>query len=244
MSHIEKIASLINLRRLCRLPLQALRDYDVKIMSVPPGNDTQRAIMWCAVGGGAIAIAHNQVNANAGANTVDAATQSDRPMLCTPMRDNNAVGNRTLATALVMAGNADLWVTTTQTGCSVLVLDWGLPGYSMVHLQPSLAMQFNRTGRGIMNTGDSPRRAYQNFWLKQELTAVATNTGGLPERYILIQSQFDARSQSVQILGVRNGNGFDFYRQRRARGYGGGNGRTVEQLRWTPWNRWLPYWSS
>ena len=168
-----------------------------------------------------------------------------RSMVVSPMRGNGlpvgaAAGARHRAMGILDVANtaANLWVTPTQSGCTVLIVDWGAGRYSMTHLQPSQNAQFNQAGRTLMGTSDFARNAYKNTWLKQEMTSVVGNTVGAPQRYIMIQSLFEgARGTNTQVIGIRNGTQFTFYRQRAAAA------RVVEQLQWSTWSAYLPYFS-
>ena len=152
-------------------------------------------------------------------------------------------GQRHALTTRVNASttHADLWVTEMQNGCTVLILDWGGGHYSLFHIQPSTDQQFNDLGRAVMWTGKYAKAAYKNAWLRSESNTIVTNTGGnQPAAYIMVQSMFEAAGGWVtQLLGVRNGGQFTFYRQRaRAAAL------RAERLAWTTWNWWVPWWST
>jgi hypothetical protein len=117
----------------------------------------------------------------------------------------------------------------------------------MLHLQPNEDTQFNRVSRGVMQLGQYTRgytrphffhAAYKNAWLKSEATTVVANTTTTetPQYYIMIQSMFDAAAKTpVQVIGIRQNNRFEFYRQR-VRGT-----TTVDHLAWRGWYSFLPY---
>jgi hypothetical protein len=195
--------------------------------------------------------ASNTIGAHA-----DASIQ--RQMLVSRMRGAGlapgaAAGQRHAATQVrAGAGAPDLWVTEVQSGCTVLIVDWGGNQYSMIHLQPNNDGQFNAYSNRLMNagnyvsyltgwfTGPEPGRgAYKNAWLKHEMTNIVSNTGGNPQYYIMVQSMFDAsRGTSVQLLGVRNGNGYRFFRQTYLH-----PNLAAEELAWSGWYSFLPYFS-
>jgi len=168
-------------------------------------------------------------------------------MVVSPMRGNTlpvggGVGGRHQATGLLNAvgAGAALWVTEMQTGCTVLIVDWGGGQYSLVHLQPSQDTQFNTVGQAILNAGSLARNAYQNIWLKREMTTVVQNTAGAPQRYIMIQSMFEtARGSVTQVLGIFQGGQFEFYRQRQTPPAA----RVAEHLQWSTWRSYMPYFS-
>lgn len=169
-----------------------------------------------------------------------------KPMVVSAMRGSGS-DDRTDAVQKVDAGSTSglLWVTEMQNGCTVLILDWGKGRYSLAHLQPSEDTQFNSVGQTIMGLGGYTRRLtgdhffknlYKNTWLKQETSSVAGSTGGKPQGYIMVQSMFEAsRGKQTQVIGVRRGSTFTFYRQRVYR-------RTIEVdvLKWAWWWSWLP----
>ena len=77
------------------------------------------------------------------------------PHRLTVMPRFNAAGNR-------------FWITDTQTGCSVLILDWGAGSISMAHLQPHDDASFNFIGRTI-NYFDFSKAIAKNLWLRRDL---------------------------------------------------------------------------
>lgn len=162
-------------------------------------------------------------------------------VIYTPMRDNKmAESTRTAATQRLLLGNSQLWVTPRQTGCTVLVLDWGALGYSMVHLQPYKPEDFNSLFRYLFAKNIPVIASTSNYYLRQDATAVANATGGgvAPQRYLLVQSLNSAAAgHHLQIIGIRNGQGWDFYSQidRREGAY------TVQKLQWQVWSWLWPY---
>jgi hypothetical protein len=153
-------------------------------------------------------------------------------------------GSRHQATVVLdaAAAAAGLWVTEMQTGCTVLILDWGGGRYSMIHLQPSTDDQFNAAGKKILGMGDKALCAYKNLWLKQELTSIVQSSNdAAPKNYIMIQSMFEAsRGVSTQVLGVFRNNAFLFFRQRQQSARGATQ-LTVEELKWSTWRSYMPY---
>ena len=129
-------------------------------------------------------------------------------------------------------------MTTRQTGCTVLVLDWGAAGQAMVHLQPHTAAQFNRPTRYLFGQSRTLATSTKNYYLRQDVTAVATATGGgvAPQRYLLVQSGYTNALGHLQIIGVRNGPGWDFYSQIDQAGV-----FTAAALPWQAWSSWWPY---
>lgn len=246
MSVAERIFTTQAWTALLANPLATLSNYDLQVNQLPAVADGTVQSMWFAAAPAlppwpaVVAIDSVEATANALVNINDGALQ--RQMVLSPMRSHvllPGLAGRHQITQRRVAGAVPLWITELQTGCSVLILDWGAAGFSMVHMQPSTDAQFNRFGRLLLSTGDLARNSYKNYWLKQELTAVVTHTGGVPLRYILVQSMFDAsRNRPVQVIGILQAGQFNFYRQR-----SGPAGRTAQQLQWTAWNAYLPYWS-
>lgn len=231
--------------------LQELQNTSLVVNGLPAVVDGTQAQLWFASGPGGIVIDddQNQARGFSGAANDDCTIQ--RYMIVSPMRGATlpvgaVVGARHAATAQVAAGGlaADLWVTEMQNGCTVLILDWGGGTYSLFHIQPSQENQFNWLGRKIIGIGDSAMATYKNAWLKSEANTIVTNTGlGVPQRYIMVQSMFEAsRGWVTQLLGVKHGGNFTFYRQRSRMALGVVT-NLAERLVWTTWRSWLP-WSS
>lgn len=245
MSVAERIFTTNTWTALLANPVATLGNCDLQVNQLPAVADGTVQAMWFAAAPplppwpAVIAIDSAEATANGVVGINDGALQ--RQMVLSPMRSHVLVpglAGRHQITQRRVAGVIPLWITELQTGCSVLILDWGAAGYSMVHMQPSTDAQFNRFGRLLLSTGDLARNSYKNFWLKQELTSVVANTGGVPLRYILVQSMFDAsRNRPVQVIGILQAGQFNFYRQRSAPG-----GRTAQHLQWTAWNAYVPYW--
>lgn len=227
-------------QRLLGDPLNILQQHDLVVSPLPAVRDGTAAQLFFAAGIHGIAIDPQQDGAASLAGChVDGSIQ--QTMLVSAARGHAlpvgaGAGARHQATRR-SAATHDLWVTELQTGCSVLILDWGSNQYSMIHLQPSADNQFNRLGRAILGASTFSYNAYKNSWLRSELTTIVGNTGGTPQHYILVQSMFDAsRDIFVQVIGVRRNGRFEFYRQTR-------HGETLraEHLAWSGWYSLLPY---
>jgi len=223
------------------------------INKLPAVAEGGTADLWFAAVGKSMVIDESPERAwtHAGAKFLPHAA-IQRRMIVSGMRGSAlSDGQRRAATSTVDAGSvgADLWVTEMQSGCTVLILDWGNGRYSMVHLQPSEDEQFNWLGQGVMGLGGWTRRVtgeaffrsmYKNAWLKQEMSGVVGATGGQPRNYIMVQSMFEAsRKKTTQVIGVRKGSSFAFYRQRDQAGT-----LQVDALKWSGWWSWFPAVSS
>ncbi len=229
-------------------PVLTLQQHDLMVNPLPAVNCATVRNLWFAAYGINIVIDQTAAMACGMAGGImgppDCGLQ--RSMVVSPMRGfglpvGAAAGARHRQTGILNAGAtaANLWVTEMQTGCTVLIVDWGGGQYSVTHLQPSQDAQFNQLGRAIMWTSNFAHNAYKNTWLKQEMTTVIQNTGGAPQRYIMIQSMFEtARGPVTQVIGIRNGIQFQFYRQRQTIA-----NRVVEHLQWSTWRSYLPYFS-
>jgi hypothetical protein len=233
-------------------PLATLQQRTLMVNGLPPVADATVSSLYFASANNDLAIDQTELMAwNLIMGNQDGVIQ--RRMLVSCMRGSGlavgaGVGARHQATRTVQAGaaGADLWVTEVQTGCTVLILDWGGDNYSMIHLQPSADNQFNRLGQGLMDVGYYTQRitgehlfrnAYKNTWLKKEITTIVSNTGAVPRYYIMIQSMFEAsRGGSTQVLGVRQHGRFQFFRQRQ-----NGANLLVEHLQWCGWYAMVPY---
>jgi hypothetical protein len=244
MAVADRVQAIHTYDALVANPILTLQLNDLVVNALPVANDATVHGLWFAVRGNSMVIDESDTMACAiVGGPPDCGIQ--KQMVVSPMRGSAlppgaAAGNRHQPTGLLnaAAAGASLWVTELQTGCTVLVADWGGGQYSMVHLQPSQVGQFNRLGQFILNSGDSPSAAYQNAWLKQEMTTVMQNTGAAPQSYIMIQSMWEsARGNDTQVIGVRQGTQFRFFRQRQIPPAH----RAVEQLQWTSWSSYMPY---
>ncbi|HSU13268.1 hypothetical protein [Longimicrobium sp.] len=244
---LERYGQLVN----HTVPL--LKQVLIHVNQLPTVADGTLADMWFAAVGRTISIDTSADRAwtDAGAKFLPHGA-IQKKMIVSRMRGSELAqgtgsGQRHETTARVDAGAtpADLWVTEMQNGCTVLILDWGQSLYSMVHLQPSEDEQFNWLGKKVMGlggytkwvTGDAFfKSAYKNAWLKQEASKVVAATGRTPQNYIMVQSMYEAsRSKVTQVVGVKKGNTFAFYRQRSY-----AQTLEVDVLKWSGWWSYLP----
>jgi hypothetical protein len=234
-------------------PAGLLRALPLTVNKLPARGDGALENLWFAATNDRMVIDEDQGRAWQGAGGRDhpnAAIQ--RRFIVSPMRESGrapgtGATQRYEPTETIDAGSvaSDVWVTEMQNGCTVLILDWGQGKYSLVHLQPSEDTQFNWLGQSIIGLGGYTRwitgerlfmNLYKNAWLKQEMGNVAASTGGTPQNYIMVQSMFEAsRGKQTQVIGIRKGKSFTFYRQRVY-------GRTIEvdELKWSGWWSYLP----
>jgi len=238
--------------RLTNNPLASLRDteFNVTLFALPPLADGTETNLYFAYHNGVIAIDQNQDQARAGVGAADASFTIRQRMIVSGMRGTGLpvapLPARYAATTRVNAAtiNSELWLTQVQTGCTVLILDWGNHLFSLFHIQPSNDGQFNRFGQGVIGTGRYAGAAYKNAWLRSEANTVVTNTaagGATPQQYIMVQSMFTNVSGWItHVIGVRDVNDFLFYRQR-TNVHGG---RIAERLEWTTWRWYVPWWST
>ncbi|HEV7921359.1 MAG TPA: hypothetical protein VGR02_11285 [Thermoanaerobaculia bacterium] len=228
-------------------PLTTLRQVILQVNALPQVADGTARNLYFAYHNKGIVIDQQQNTAWQLVGGQDNSWSIQRQMIVSVMRGSGLpvgalAGQRHAVTTRVDATttNADFWVTEMQNGCTVLILDWGNLDYSMFHIQPSDDNQFNQVGRALMWPGRNAKAGYKNAWLRSEANTIVANTGGnQPERYIMVQSMFEAAGGWVtQLLGV-NDIGFTFYRQR-ARG----NALRAERLEWTTWRWYVPWWST
>ena len=156
MSVLDQLATRTALRDLKATPLVLLANTKVTAGGLP-GIDSASGRMCLSLTANHLRIGSRNFVTIGGAPADSVITCQ---MIYTPMRTNVMVG-RTAATQRIQPGLNELWVTTRQTGCTVLVLDWGAAGQA-------------------------------NYYLRQDVTAVATATGGgvAPQRYLLVQSGY------------------------------------------------------
>jgi hypothetical protein len=234
-----QLASAAALRELRLDTLAFLRATPFTVAGIP-GTDT--AVMQLAFGCGNGMAAMGPVGAimplvgmgavNNGVNVV-----------ATPMRRSTglALATRTNATARIAAPQPDLWVTVRQTGCSVLILDWGAGSYSMAHLQPFGPGAYNSALRTLLTSWDPLFYGTQRLSLQAELHQVANNTRGAgppPARYIMVQSTWtNAGGHFLGVTGVRRAAAWTFFLQE----YDANGVHSARQLDWQPWNHWGLY---
>jgi hypothetical protein len=244
----DTLATIQTYNTLIQHPLATLRQALLQVNALPNVADGTANYLFFAYRNLTMAIDDSQDTARALVGGADITFAVQRQMVISVMRGSGLpvgalAGQRHAATTRVDAAavNADLWVTEMQNGCTVLILDWGGGRYSMFHVQPSADNQFNDVSRAVMWPGKYAKAAYKNAWLRSESNTVVTNTGGnAPVAYIMVQSMFEAAGGWVtQLLGVRHGAQFTFFRQR-ARG----NAILAERLAWTTWRWYVPWWST
>lgn len=168
------------------------------------------------------------------------------PALVTPTRANAGPGmaNRLAAVQRFARGhgNAQLWLTDQQTGCTVLILDWG-NSYSMVHVLPYQRGSYNKLMRGMFSLSGGFQSNRQNHYLRDDVNRITRTTmghGAAPQRYILVQSQssLDHR-QTLQLVGVAALGGWRFYVQRCQAGHA----INVVGVHRLPWRSWRSDWT-
>ena len=247
MAFTDRLNTMNIYQALTNNPLTTLGNNDLVAQNLA-GNDTAVVPMAFCYVPGAIVVDPNGLLAAAMIAGGNNDTYITKNMVVTPMRASTMLPvNRHAQTALqgIMPINptgADLWVTDNQTGCMVLILDWGGNQYSMVHLQPYGDNQYNALGRFILGRLDRWTRGfsrvlYQDYWLKQDATQVTSNTGGVPQRYIMVESMWATSGGTIsQILGVRAGNNWRFFLQRISGGV-----RHAQEMQWTGYNSYMPY---
>lgn len=121
----------------------------------------------------------------------------------------------------------------------MLILDWGLLGFSMVHLQPHAAEQFNPVARRLLEQNSSLNASTKNYYLRQEGTAVANATGaaGLPNATCWSNPATSLRAAIFRSSASVNGLGWNFYSQFAQRG----GTYSSRALQWQVWSSWRPY---
>lgn len=232
-------------KALCDNPLGVLRNYILNVNYLPKFSCATSQELWFAAHEDFIAVrTENSVASSVAGKNEDIAIK--KPMIVSSMRSLDLpVGvaekerHQVAGTFDVSAGNQDLWVTEMQTGCTTLALDWGGKRYSFLHLQPSAKDQFNRLGQIIISTHNFANDLYKNTWLKREMTTIVSAAKDIPKRYIMVQSLFEnGRGNQTQVVGVRNKTDFVFYRQIQK-----GNTLFAEELKWSAWCSYLPFFS-
>lgn len=153
-------------------------------------------------------------------------------------------------------GGAQLWVTDQQTGCTVLIVDWGTGQFDMVHLLPYSVNDFGTVSRFLMNLGKNRLSRFgnmlqgigkrvaaplQNHRLRNDADTVMDNSlspvGWVPpQRYIMVQSQYALnRTNYTQVLGVVQHGTWEFFIQTKSPTATGQAVVNVRQANWRPW---------
>jgi hypothetical protein len=177
---------------------------------------------------------------------VNAATYPNRilvPIIESPTRGSTGahLANRYAAAQRFAGGGAaQLWITDQQTGCTVIALDWGGNQYSMFHLLPYENADFGRMARAAFAVSSFARSGIKNTSLRTDATQVVNASlagGAQPQRYIMLQSQHNARrAQYMQSIGVNRNGGWEFYRQLQGRNATGFTVISAALAPWRPWN--------
>lgn len=238
-------------RKLLRKPMSVLRRFAVDIGQLG-GYDSTECQLAFSASPELIRIGTHEFCAKSPdpwSEETDEESVIDVPAIASPMRFEGAP-ERLLRTARMRPRRAEIWATEQQTGCTVLILDWGRGKLSMIHLRPDDDAEFNRLTQWMMSgestTAEYFKAAYKNFWLKQESTEIVGKSHKrTPERYIMVQSAFATmRTYRTQLLGVYTGGNWEFFKQSyQMRARGGYERVTVTQLTWTTWRAWVPYWT-
>lgn len=226
----DRINSFNVLNALKAQPLATLRQYRLAA-ALPPGHRTEGTEI-------AFAVVHTTIHLGPAASHMPGKISING--LAAPTRAWNSP-NRFAPLLRFNALAYDFWVTERQTGCSLIILDWGGGQMSMGHLLPHPYTNYGRAGQFVVrNTPVTVYAEMQRQSLKPEVTQLvdASKAGGIdPLRYILVQSNHAAINlRSLNVLGILHNGQMNFYMQTAA-----GTGDTVVALRWTAWNPWLPY---
>ena len=162
-------------------------------------------------------------------------------LLATPARLAGS-NNRLTSLELHPVGNNLLWVTPTQTGCSVMILDWGDHMYSMVHLQPLPDDQLASWRQDIFKKDTALKPKHKNYSLREEITKIInTEKNRRPKRYILVQSmRAGSQGSFLQIIGVKVGTIWRFFLQSYNKNKTRGTLHVFE-LEWRRWNGGATY---
>ena len=164
------------------------------------------------------------------------------PVLLSPQRnfDDPERQGRTHRFAAGHAG-AKLWLTDTQTGCTVMIVDWG-GTYSMIHLQPKEQQMYGKPISALMGINRRIEATIKKFDLSREAKGVikttsAQSTGRPPLKYITIESQTSAmRDNRLNVIGIATSGQWTFYKQTIQAGSGVGTKvSNVETLQWKKW---------
>jgi hypothetical protein len=245
-------------------PLGMLRNHVIEVED-RGGADTQQVQMFLTVYRGHVRIGRQQFcrgNPNRPDEDVDAARPVQFPGIVnfTAMRSNLSPARYALPT-LTNAGN--YWFTPIQTGCSVLICDWGGGYFSMIHLQPyhngqypgwlqslfdapntiaSYIPEFIRDRTpSWLTPPDSDRvtSEFKHFALRGNLNEVVDPLIPGPDRYILVQTSRTAQSENAVVMGIHGHAGWRFFCQRYMRYQHPATIIESIELEWRDWSDWV-----
>lgn len=156
-----------------------------------------------------------------------------------------AMANRLAGMQLFGLGAEQFWITDQQTGCTFVVLDWGMNQYSALHVLPHVKRDFNAINKMLFGMSTQYDSTVKNSYLRGDANSIVNTTtaavggGARPQRYIMVQSQFSIGNQrTAQTLGIKTGGQWDFYLQKGMAGHTGMVAESAKQLQWRPWTDW------
>ncbi len=170
-------------------------------------------------------------------------TSCNIKVLRTPMRGNKLMDKIRYQELAVVSFNENYyWITAQQTGCSVLIIDWGNRLYSMVHLRPSLVKDFTGANRLLINKGGKFISAeVKRQTLKNEMSRIVKKTSKqkrIPNRYILVQSNHACVQGYIQLIGIRNRNDLKVYMQTCSKST---MALDAKECKWTNYSKCMPW---
>jgi hypothetical protein len=153
----------------------------------------------------------------------------------TAMRSNQAL-NRFAAPVISAAGS--WWFTPVQTGCTVIICDWGGHNYSMTHLQPYHDDQYASVLQYVLEKSTVFKASFKKYALQTNVSAVVEASGQRPNRYILVQSNHTAETENVLVMGYRpaGAGAWQFFYQRYPRYTATGPVTAAGALEWQNWD--------
>jgi hypothetical protein len=153
----------------------------------------------------------------------------------TAMRANTAI-NRSAPPVITAAGS--WWFTPVQTGCTVVILDWGGGNFSMTHLQPYYDEDYPWVLQYVLQKSPRFKTEFKKLALQTNVSSVVSASGGRPVRYILVQSNHTAETENVVVLGYRPGGAgaWQFFYQRYPRYTNHGAVLASGALEWQLWD--------
>lgn len=203
------------------------------------GHLTRRVKLWYSDHDNKIRVGTHAYCCNA--NGIGTYEPIQLDLLVTPTRRRGTQTRLNRLQRVSTAGTLDMWTTTQQTGCTVLILDWGGHQYSMVHLQPYAAAEYNALSQQLIQLTPQLGAYFAASCLRDEVTEIVNSSmvaNAAPLRYILSQSNSTQLAGGrIQIVGFPNGNRFDFYVQTRD------NRGTIDLIipEWQNWSRFRGY---
>lgn len=220
-------------------PLGMLRNHFLNTWSPPAGPpDTTQPATYLTIVGQMVHIGTRQ-HCLMYDNPMDPLDRAEPVLLpdvnFTAMRDDDDP-HRLDAPVITNAGT--WWFTPVQTGCTVIIADWGNGEYSMTHLRPHTDESYGKAMAWVLDKSSTFKASFKSTALQTNVSTVIDEVPFEPDRYILVQSNHTAETENVVVIGHRPGGvgAWRFYFQRYPRYTVNGPVTAAGKLEWEIWD--------